>query len=70
MKLMLVVELDARDEADAMERIDAFREDVQPSVHYGLTIYRCAEEDLRESGALKQVPRTGPVYARWIKPWT
>jgi hypothetical protein len=68
MKLMLIVELDAESEREARAQLDAFREAVLPSSH-GLTIYRATQEDLRESGACQQVPRTGPIHARFITPW-
>ncbi len=68
MKFMLIVELDAEHEDDAQAQLDAFREAVLPN-DYGLSISRATQADLRESGALDQVPRLGPVREVFIKPW-
>jgi hypothetical protein len=68
MKMLLLLELDADHEDDAQAQLDAFREAVLPNV-YGLSISRATQADLRESGALDQVPRLGPVREVFIKPW-
>jgi hypothetical protein len=69
MRLMLVLELDAADEAAAQDKLDAFREAVLPEFEYGLTIYRATQEDVKESGLLDDVPRLGPAREAFIRPW-
>jgi hypothetical protein len=68
MKMLLLLELDAVNEGDAQAQLDAFREAVLPN-DYGLSISRATQADLRESGALDQVPRFGGVREVFIKPW-
>jgi hypothetical protein len=68
MKMLLLLELDANLEVDAQAQLDAFREAVLPN-DYGLSISRATQADLRESGALDQVTRIGPVREAFIKPW-
>jgi hypothetical protein len=70
MKLLLVLELDAKTERKAQQRLDDFRFTVCPSANFGLTISRARQADIRESGVLEQVPRIGPVPTGvMIKPW-
>lgn len=45
-RLVCIVEVhDAADLCDAELALDAFREAVQPSAEYGITIYRATERD-------------------------
>ncbi len=47
-KLVCIVEImDARTEADAQRRLDAFREAVQPFENFEISIYRPTNADLK-----------------------
>lgn len=47
-RILLVVELDARNDHEADGVLDAFRETVLPSENYGLSIYRATPTDVLE----------------------
>ena len=71
LKLLVIVEVKGvGDEAAAQAVLDAYREiAASASIVDDVTLYRATCEDVRESGVLVQVRRTGPVPSAFIKPW-
>ena len=72
LKLLKIVEVKGvSDEAPAQAVLDAFREiAADAGIVDDVTLYRATCEDVRESGVLDQVRRTGPVPPTFVKPWT
>ena len=62
-KLLMVAEIEVDSEegdaiAQAQATLDSFRESVQPSENYGLTLYRATPDDLTSALLNKQVEVT------------
>jgi hypothetical protein len=69
MKLMLTIELDAKDEREAQAKLDAFREAVLPSENHGVLITRATYEDVWRSGAIHRIGRLTRPPERFVEPW-
>ena len=71
LKLLMVVEVrNMGDETAAQAVLDAYRAIAASSGNMDdVTLYRATCEDVRESGVLDQVNRSGPVPSAFVKPW-
>lgn len=64
-RILLVMETEDELEAEAMERLDTFREKVKPAWKHGITLYRATTQDLRECPFIHAFSTTSDLVPAW-----
>jgi hypothetical protein len=64
MNLLLIAEIDDADHDDAQARLDAFREAVQPSAEWGITLFWPTAKDLEQLGYVERKEPVRPVLSQ------
>lgn len=69
MKVMMVFDIDCETEAQALERLDAFRESVLPGPEWGITVARAVNRDVVDSGVISWLALSLRTPETFVKTW-